>query len=97
MVRDLAVFLTREPLLRLGTIIVGDQPAAASAQFPAAAAVFELAHRRGGDVAMQRVVETTRRGMPTVAAVAAALGITAADLEAAWRALVLSYAASDAR
>ena len=77
--------------------MAGDQPAAASARFPAAAAVFELAHRRGGDTAVRRVVDTSRAGNPSLGDIAAALGTTTTDLEAAWRALVLSYAASDSR
>lgn len=98
MMRDLAAFLTRHPTLALGAFLREEQPGAvASARLPAAAAVFEMAYRRGGDTAVRRLVDRTRQVPPTLDSVAAALGMTPPELDARWRALVLSYAGTPVR
>lgn len=96
--RDLAAFLTRQPALGLRIILDEEnQGASASARFPAAAAVFELAYRRGGDAAVRRLVDRMRQETPTLESVAVALGMAPIELDAGWRALVLSYAKVTAR
>ncbi len=98
MMQDLATFLARQPGLELRAVLEenGSGPIG-SARLPAAAAVFELAHRRGGDAAVRRLVEETRAGQPGIEAVAGALGLTPPELESDWRALVLSFGDSAGR
>jgi hypothetical protein len=96
MMRDLAAFLDRHPGLELRAILEAEgQGTAASVQLPAAAALFELAHRRGGDAAVRRLVDATRAGVPTIETVTAALGLAPAELEVAWRGLVAGYRDGD--
>lgn len=92
MMQSLAVFLEAHPELDLRVILdTTATPAAASARLPAAAGVFELAFRRGGDAAVRRFVQALGTGEPTPATIARALGTTPKELDTAWRALVLSY------
>lgn len=91
--RDLAAYLAGQPDLTLAAILASNgEGATGSALLPAAAAVFELAHRRGGDLGVRRFVEALGTDAPTVAEVARVLGTPVPRLEADWRALVRSYA-----
>ncbi len=93
MMRDLAAYLTTHPDVRLRSLLGKERlGAVASARLPAAAAVFELAQRRDGDAGVRHLVEATRRGTPSAETLAASLGLTPAELETRWRALVISYA-----
>ena len=93
LMRDLGSYLEGQPTLTLASILAEDEGGpATSAQFPAAAAIFELAHRRSGDQLVRRLIDTLGSGSPTVADVARALDTTASELESDWRTLVTSYA-----
>jgi len=95
MMGDLANFLARHPAIGLRAVLEGKYGGpAASAQFPSVAGLFELAHRRGGDAGVRRLVEAARRERPTPETIAAALALSPGELETAWRALVASYRAS---
>ncbi|MEX1187055.1 MAG: hypothetical protein WEA80_10740 [Gemmatimonadaceae bacterium] len=89
---DLAGYLDRRPTIGLRAILTDDgSSAAASARFPAAAAVFELVHRRGGDTAIRNFLTAMGKDEPTLDSLARALGMVPAELESEWRALVRSY------
>ena len=95
MIRDMAAYLDDRPALQLRTILEdrrnGD---AASVRFPAAAVVFEIAHRRGGDAGVLRLIDQLGAREPTLGSIATALGMSAAELESAWQSLVRSLAAA---
>lgn len=96
MLAGLAAYLDGQPAVGLRAILAGDGTGVAgSAQLPAAAALFELAHRRGGDAAVRRFVADLGTGEPMLDDVARVLDMPPAALEAAWRDVVRSY--GDAR
>lgn len=89
---ELADYLDQRPTIGLRAILTDDgSSAAASARFPAATAVFELAHRRGGDTGIRNFLTALGKEEPTVDSLARALGMAPAELESEWRALVRSY------
>lgn len=93
MLGDLAAYLDRHPGIGLRAILAGDGTGAAgNARLPAAAAIFELAHRRGGDAGVRRFIARLRTEEPSMDDAARALGVTPDALETAWWALVRSYA-----
>lgn len=93
--RELAAFLQTRPTLSLEAILTDETgEAAAGMLFPAAAALFEVAYRTGGDDAVRTLVEAMRSTAPSVTAISAALRMEPSKLSATWRELVLSYAVS---
>jgi hypothetical protein len=94
MLRDLSAHLAAHPALDLRAILDGDGTGTAgSARLPAAAAVFEVAFRRGGDAGVRRFIEALGTGEPTLDRTARALGMAPAALETAWRSIVQSTGA----
>lgn len=92
MLADLAGYLAGQPTIGLRDILAGDGTGVAgSAQLPAAAALFELAHRRGGDAAVRRFIAGVGAKDPTLDDVARAFGVTPDVLEAEWWRLVRAY------
>ncbi len=95
MIRDVAGYLGRHPTMQLRAILEdrrnGD---AASLRFPAAAVVFEIAYRRGGDAAVLQLIDQLGASEPTLGAIATALGMPAAELESTWQSVVRSMAAA---
>src|SRR5699024_10000410 len=85
MLRDLAAWLAARPGMGLRDIVDGDAAVSRSARFPAAAAVLEVVHRRGGDPAVRRLLQRVGSTPVTVASLVAATGLPAAELERAWR------------
>jgi hypothetical protein len=93
MMNDLGEYLAQHPALGLRAILTGDGPSTASSvRLPAAAAMFEIAHRRGGDAGVQRFLAVLGKAEPSMDTVARALELTPAELDSAWRTTVLSYA-----
>lgn len=88
MMRDLAGYLDRHPGTGLDSAIAST----ASLQFPTAAALFELAHRHGGDAAALRFARALGHAEPTRGAVARAIAASPTTVDSEWRALVHSYA-----
>ena len=88
MLRSLGAWLAARPGMGLRAIVDGDDPITQSARFPAAAAVLEAVHRRGGDAAVRRLLQRAGHAPVTFAALASAAGMPAAELERAWRAVV---------
>jgi len=73
-----------------GILSGGGMGAGASVQLPAAAAIFELAFRSGGDRRVRQLIDAID-AEPTVAQIAAVLGTTPARLGADWRMLVRGF------
>ncbi|MGI9139850.1 MAG: hypothetical protein ACR2GJ_01940 [Gemmatimonadaceae bacterium] len=92
MMRDLSLHLASQPAVGLGSILTSDGSGAlAHARLPAAAGVFEIAHRRGGDSGVLRFVAALGKDEPALDAVARALGVAPAELELAWLSVVRSH------
>ena len=88
MLQSLAAWLAARPGLGLREIVDGDDAASQSVRFPAAAAVLELVHRRGGDPAVRRLLARAGAVPVTFASLSTAAGMSAAELEQAWRAVL---------
>ena len=97
MMRDLAAYLDRHHDPKLADILDTEGSGTwGSARLPAAAAVIELVFRRSGDAGVRRFIGALGTQEPKLDAVARAVGVSSAELEQSWRALVRSFAAPSA-
>jgi hypothetical protein len=94
MVRGLASYLDRQPTVGLRAMLDGvGSGRAASARLPAAAVIFEVVFRSGGDAGVRRFIAALGAEEPSLDTAARALGMQPAELEAAWSSVLRSYAA----
>lgn len=93
MLRSVAAWLAERPATGLREILETEEPGPSSVRFPAAAAVFELVHRRGGDAAVRRMLSRAGTAPVTLASLADAVELAPDELARAWGALLREYAA----
>lgn len=87
MMRDLAAHVGHQPGIGLQSALTETS----STRLPAAAAVFEIAYRRGGDGGVRQLVAALGKDEPTLGTIARALEMASEELDSTWRTVVGSY------